>query len=78
MRKTNLDRLLRGRPDGILVNPFETGAIGPDLYRKACEFGLEGLSQSAVTARTARQVQRLDKGEEPAPSSDGAVMGALN
>jgi bifunctional non-homologous end joining protein LigD len=42
MRKTNLDRLLRGRPDGIFVNPFVTGAIGPDLFRKACEFGLEG------------------------------------
>jgi hypothetical protein len=41
--KTNLERLLRGRPDGIFVNPFETGAIGPDLFRKACEFGLEGL-----------------------------------
>src|ERR1700759_2346824 len=23
MRKTNLERLLRGRPDGIFVNPFE-------------------------------------------------------
>jgi bifunctional non-homologous end joining protein LigD len=43
MRKTNLERLLRGRPDGIFINPFETGAIGPDLFRKACEFGLEGL-----------------------------------
>lgn len=43
MRKTNLARLLRGRPDGIFVNPFEQGAIGPDLFRKACEFELEGL-----------------------------------
>jgi ATP-dependent DNA ligase len=43
MRKTNLERLLRGRPDGIFVSPFESGAIGPDLFRKACEFGLEGL-----------------------------------
>jgi hypothetical protein len=23
--------------------PFEQGEIGPDLFRKACEFGLEGL-----------------------------------
>jgi bifunctional non-homologous end joining protein LigD len=22
---------------------FEQGEIGPDLFRKACEFGLEGL-----------------------------------
>ena len=43
MRKTNLQRLLRGRPDGIFVNPFETGAIGPDLYRAACKMGLEGI-----------------------------------
>jgi len=43
IRKTNLERLLRGRPDGIFVSPFESGAIGPDLFLKACEFGLEGL-----------------------------------
>jgi ATP-dependent DNA ligase len=43
MRKTNLSRLLARRPDGIFVSPFEQGEIGPDLFRKACEFGLEGL-----------------------------------
>ncbi len=43
MRKANLSRLLRGRPDGIFIAPFEQGAIGPELFRKACEFGLEGL-----------------------------------
>jgi bifunctional non-homologous end joining protein LigD len=43
MRKANLERLLRGRPDGIFINPFETGAIGPDLFRAACNMGLEGL-----------------------------------
>lgn len=43
MRKANLQRLLRGRPDGIFVNPFEAGAIGPDLFRAACNMGLEGL-----------------------------------
>jgi len=43
MRKANLARLLRGRPDGIFINTFEQGEIGPDLFRKACEFGLEGL-----------------------------------
>jgi bifunctional non-homologous end joining protein LigD len=43
MRKTQLDRLLRGRPDGIFVNPFEMGAIGPDLFRAACDMDLEGL-----------------------------------
>jgi ATP-dependent DNA ligase len=43
MRKTNLERRLRGGPDGIFVNPFETGAIGPDLFKAACEIGLEGM-----------------------------------
>jgi bifunctional non-homologous end joining protein LigD len=43
MRKANLDRLLARRPEGISVAPFELGEIGPDLFRKACEFGLEGL-----------------------------------
>ena len=43
MRKTNLARLLARRPEGIFVAPFEQGEIGPDLFRKACEFKLEGL-----------------------------------
>ena len=43
MRKQNLARLLARRPDGIFVAPFEQGEIGPDLFRKACEFNLEGL-----------------------------------
>jgi ATP-dependent DNA ligase len=43
MRKTNLARLLRGRPDGIFIAPFETGEIGPELFRAACNMGLEGL-----------------------------------
>jgi bifunctional non-homologous end joining protein LigD len=43
MRKTNLARLLARRPDGIFVAQFEQGEIGPDLFRKVCEFGLEGL-----------------------------------
>ena len=43
VRKANLVRLLARRPDGIFVNPFEQGAIGPDLFRAACDIGLEGL-----------------------------------
>jgi ATP-dependent DNA ligase len=42
-RKTNLARLLARRPDGIFVAPFEQGEIGPDLFRAACDLGLEGL-----------------------------------
>jgi bifunctional non-homologous end joining protein LigD len=43
LRKTNLARLLARRPEGIFVSDFEQGEIGPDLFRKACEFGLEGM-----------------------------------
>ena len=43
MRKTNLARLLARRPEGIFIAPFEQGEIGTDLFRKACEFGLEGM-----------------------------------
>jgi bifunctional non-homologous end joining protein LigD len=43
MRKTNLVRLLARRPDGIFAAPFEQGEIGPNLFRQACKFGLEGL-----------------------------------
>jgi bifunctional non-homologous end joining protein LigD len=43
MRKANLARLLARRPEGIFVSDFEQGEIGPDLFRHACKFGLEGL-----------------------------------
>jgi len=29
MRKANLERLLARRPEGIFINPFERGEIGP-------------------------------------------------
>ena len=43
LRKNNLARLLARRPQGIFVSEFEQGEIGPDLFRAACQFGLEGL-----------------------------------
>ena len=43
LRKTDLARLLARRPDGIFVAPFEQGEIGPDLFRAACNMGLEGM-----------------------------------
>ena len=40
-----LHRMLRAGPDRkrTFVKPFECGEIGPDLFRKTCEFGFEGL-----------------------------------
>jgi bifunctional non-homologous end joining protein LigD len=43
LRTTNLRRLLARRPEGIFVNPFERGEIGPELFQAACRMGLEGL-----------------------------------
>ncbi len=42
-RKARLGKLLKGRPEGIFVAPFDAGAIGPDLFDAACRMGLEGL-----------------------------------
>ena len=43
LRKNNLARLLARRVDGIILNDFERGEIGPDLFRAACNMGLEGM-----------------------------------
>lgn len=43
LRKTNLQRLLVRRADGIHLAPFERGEIGPDLFKAACNMKLEGL-----------------------------------
>ena len=78
MRKTNLARLLARRPDGIFVAPFEQGEIGPELFRAACDMGLEGL----VSKRRDRPyrgwpVEALDQGEEPDASGDEAGDGGI-
>ena len=43
LRKNNLARLLTKRVDGLFLSDFEQGEIGPDLFRHACKFGLEGM-----------------------------------
>lgn len=42
-RKRRLAGLLRRRPDGIFVAPFEIGEIGPELFGASCRMGLEGF-----------------------------------
>lgn len=42
-RKEKLGEILRRRPEGIFVAPFEPGEIGPRLFTAACEMGLEGI-----------------------------------
>ncbi|WP_371259223.1 hypothetical protein [Bradyrhizobium sp. WSM1743] len=63
LRKTNLERLLARRADGITVAPFERGEIGRDLFRAACRMGL-GL-QTSRSALPRRPAKILDQGQEP-------------
>lgn len=42
-RKSQLEKLLRGRSQGIFVAPFERGQIGPELFTAACHMRLEGI-----------------------------------
>ena len=76
MRKTNLAQLLARRPDGIFIAPFEQGEIGPDLFRAACDMGLEGLvSKRRRPSLSGRQIEALGEDQEPKASrnepSDG-------
>jgi hypothetical protein len=48
------------------VNDFEQGEIGPHLFRKACEFGLEGLVSKHRDRPLPRwPVKALYQGQEP-------------
>jgi ATP-dependent DNA ligase len=50
-RKDRLGKLLRGRPEGIFVAPFEQGEIGPKLFDAACRMKLEGIVSKHRTRR---------------------------
>ena len=51
LRKTNLQRLLARRADGIHLAPFETSEIGPDLFKAACDMMLQGLVSKRKNSR---------------------------
>ena len=42
VRKASLTKPPHRRQDGIFTLSFEHGEIGLDLFRKACEFSLQG------------------------------------
>jgi bifunctional non-homologous end joining protein LigD len=68
MRKANLARLLARRPEGVFISDFEQGEIGPDLFRKACEFGLEGLVSKHRDKPSWWPTKVLDQSEKPEAS----------
>jgi bifunctional non-homologous end joining protein LigD len=70
LRKTNLQRLLARRADGIHLAPFEQGDIGPDLFKAACNMMLEGLvskrRDSRYRAGTSRDWVKVKNKAHPA------------
>ena len=36
------------RPDGVFAAPYKQGEIGSDLFRAACNWGLEGIVSERV------------------------------
>ena len=66
LRKTNPARLHRGRPDGIFISDLKQREIGPELFRKACEFGLEELVSKHRDRPygCAREKHWMDQGQE--------------
>jgi hypothetical protein len=54
LRKTNLERLLRGRPDGIVVTSFEQGEIGlSTCFAPPAIWGGKAWCRSGAIDRTA-------------------------
>ena len=58
-RKGQLEKLLRGRSQGIFVAPFERGEIGPDLFTAACRMRLEGRTGCEGTGPEPATVARV-------------------
>jgi hypothetical protein len=78
LRKNNLARLLARRPEGIFISEFERGEIGPDLFRQACKFGLEGLGLEAQgPAVPRRPATALDQGEKSQTSGNAKSPGVV-
>jgi hypothetical protein len=74
MRKAGLAKL-RGPPDGMFIAPFEAGEIGPDLFRAACRFSLEGIVSKRRDRPYRAGVTGLGQGEEPGVTGHDASEG---
>ena len=53
VRKNALERVLARRPEGVFVNPFKRGEIGPNPSAPPAAWGWRGLSPSIGTKNTA-------------------------
>jgi len=71
LRKNHLSKMLRRRVDGIILNDFEQGEIGPNPFRAACGMGLEGIvskrrDSTYRAGRTASWVIKVNNRQHPA------------
>jgi hypothetical protein len=74
LRKTDLAR----RPDGIFVAPYEQGEIGSDLFRAACNMGLEGMvSKRRDRSYRAGPFAGLGQGQKPEVAGDEPRQGRI-
>jgi hypothetical protein len=65
----------RSNVSPMLVNPFERGDIGPELFRAACKRALGAGLQASRSALSGLSVSALDQGPEPDASRDGGGDG---
>jgi len=68
LRKTNLARLLRGRPDGMFVAPFEPGEIGTELFGAACRLASRAWCPSAAIGAMSRGARRSGSRSRTGPT----------
>jgi hypothetical protein len=75
LRKNHLAKMLRRRVGGIILNDFEQGEIGPDLFRHACLLGLEGIVSKHKDQPYRAGRSKHCQGEEPNVTSDEPTKG---
>jgi bifunctional non-homologous end joining protein LigD len=78
LRKTNLARLLRRRIPGVFIAEYEEREISRDLFRVACNMGLEGIvSKHRDRAYTPGECRHWVKTKNPAHPAYSRVRDQL-
>ena len=80
MRKSNLARLLRGRPESMFVAAFEAGEIGPELFSRGCAHrrGEQNICRDVnqfTSDEAAWRQYQVGTLSEPGPGNDSGPNG---
>lgn len=65
-KSSSLERLLARRCEGVFINPFERGEIGPDLFRAACRMELGLQAPRPTQARRSKHWLKVKNRRHPA------------